>query len=178
VDTEALPPVVTETDTGGGLVYPILSGTAEPGATITAATDSPSPALLTSLPSTVADEAGRWSLTVDDLPAGPSTLSVVQRDLAGNVSEPATVPVHLRAPYGELSLIPARLEMWGVPFSDVVVEVDGERFGVYSLNGGGYARESNAFERLLGAEITIRYSVGERLGPRIVVDGWFVLAAE
>ncbi|MGX5696948.1 sigma-70 family RNA polymerase sigma factor [Agromyces soli] len=176
-DTEALPPAVFSPDTGGGILYPVLSGTAEPGATITVSNPSPSPALLTSLPTTVAADDGSWSLTVDSLPAGRSTLAVVQRDVAGNLSQPTAVEVDLRVPYGEVTLIPSRFEIWGVPHADVLVDVDGERFGVYRLDGRGYARESNDFDLLFGAAITIRYGAGDRVGPPVDVESWLALSS-
>ena len=79
VDDVALPPVFAA-DSGGGLVDPILSGSAEAGAAIVVTADDGRTW------TTTADAAGAWNLTADGSPRGAIAAHRLQTDAAGNTS--------------------------------------------------------------------------------------------
>lgn len=85
-------PIVSAVDTGGGRYFPVLSGTAVPGATVTiqsvAATET-----------ATADASGAWaSAAITGLPAGTDTLNVTQTDAQGQVSPVTSTTVVLAVP--------------------------------------------------------------------------------
>jgi RNA polymerase sigma factor (sigma-70 family) len=89
-------PVVSAVDTGGGRYFPVLSGTAFPGATVTiqsvAATE-------TATSTATADASGAWtSAAITGLPAGTDTLNVTQTDAQGQVSPVTSATAVLTVP--------------------------------------------------------------------------------
>lgn len=85
-------PVISAVDTGGGRYFPVLSGTAVPGATVTiqsvAATET-----------ATADASGAWtSAAITGLPAGTDTLNVTQTDPQGQVSSATSATAVLAVP--------------------------------------------------------------------------------
>ncbi len=89
VDTAAPEPPVAATN------GEVISGTGEPGATVTVTDPSTDPA--TVLCTAVIGEGGTFSCELDETPAG-STVVVTVTDPAGNVSDPVTVTVDTTAP--------------------------------------------------------------------------------
>ncbi|WP_223693503.1 sigma-70 family RNA polymerase sigma factor [Leifsonia poae] len=97
LDRVVAPPVVVSVDTGqgaeAGRYFPLLSGTAEPGATVTVAANAAPLAEVT------ADAAGAWSTPpIEGLSAGSAELAVTQTDRAGTVSRPSVQTVSLEVP--------------------------------------------------------------------------------
>ncbi|MDQ0893130.1 sigma-70 family RNA polymerase sigma factor [Agromyces ramosus] len=164
VDTVALPPTVFTPDTAGGLVDPLLSGTAEPGAAIVVS----SPGAKTW--ATTAGSTGEWLLTVDGMPVGVTVLSIVQTDAAGNRSASAAVTVELAAAALTLHAIGPVVyyaEISGVPGALVEVHLNGHAFGSFTLDANGFA-DSERIRWLSGQnEVTVRYVVGSRVGPLV-----------
>lgn len=179
VDTEALPPVVFAPDTGGGLVDPILSGTAEPGAEIRvqvhsdAALFAASASAVVAEPDAIADAGGNWSLTYSGLPAGTYAFTTTQTDAARNTSLPsAPVEVSLSSP--KLLIEGIGRYVWrasfdGAPGASVQVLVGGEVYTQILLdaNGDYIVRRPvlDPFEIPTDIDISVRYVLGERFGP-------------
>ncbi|WP_344311940.1 Ig-like domain-containing protein, partial [Agromyces terreus] len=161
-DTVALAPTVAAPDTAGGLVDPILSGTAEPLASIVAAFEGRTA-------STTADDAGAWSLAVQGLPAGTTSIAVTQTDAAGNRSEPTVVAVQLSSP--QLVLTPSgvgwRGELRGVPGATVEVRIARVLGFDVTLDGNGRAAASGSLLALISnfTDVSVRYVSGDRTGP-------------
>ncbi|MBM7505582.1 sigma-70 family RNA polymerase sigma factor [Agromyces aurantiacus] len=162
VDAIALPPVVTLVDTAGGLVDPIVSGTAEAGATVTVTASSGGAA------QAVADAGGAWSAVLVGLPAGSVEITAVQTDVAGNRSAPsAPVAIALSAPSLAFTALGAWLDtvFTGVPGATVQILADGVPIDEVVLDDRGTA----VFEVLAPANHTwsasVRYVVDDRTGP-------------
>ena len=165
VDVIPLPPTFTA-DTTGGLVDPILTGAAEPGATIVVTGGG-----LTW--SAIADDSGAWSLVARGLPAGATELIARQTDAAGNTSDEAAVGVHLESP--TLSLRQSSHHTWhttigGVAGSTVQLLLDGSPAATLVLDGAGTTRQV-----LVGVPPTpsfgVRYAIGDRTGPVATATG-------
>lgn len=181
VDTEALPPVVDLADTANGLVDPLLSGTAEPGASIFVTVQSGAPAARSSeavKPDAVADDRGSWSLVYSGLPAGSHVLTIAQLDPAGNRSAAsAPVDVELSSPVLQLRVVwngPGwawHVSFTGAPRATVQVLGDGvvRRHEVLGAEGrlelpGVYTIENQT-------EFTVRYlSADGRTGPSALAE--------
>jgi RNA polymerase sigma factor (sigma-70 family) len=159
------PTVVTVND-DGGLLYPILEGTARPGAIITI-----SQALAEDVTVTV-DEEGNWSTTpLVAAPSGDSTFSVTQT--VNNTESPATsVTVTLQAPTfagtsGPLEDGSVAMPLTGAPDSHVVVEVDGASVLTVDLDdsGAGVAHIPITPGNNGPYEVAAHYEAAPRLGP-------------
>ncbi|MFI2104621.1 invasin domain 3-containing protein, partial [Isoptericola sp. NPDC019693] len=92
-ETPPAAPIITSPADGSSVpVRPVVSGTGEPGATVTVVAASG-----TVLGTATVGEDGTWTLvTTRALPEGPTTLTATQADAAGNVSgesAPVTVTV-------------------------------------------------------------------------------------
>ena len=86
-----LPEVVVTAVDGGGRLFPLLTGTGTPGATVHAAVGSADT-------TASVDPQGNWTMTlVDGLTAGDNTVTVTQA-VAGETSSPLIVDAPLRAP--------------------------------------------------------------------------------
>ncbi|MFB6609903.1 sigma-70 family RNA polymerase sigma factor [Agromyces sp. NPDC056379] len=180
VDAEALPPVAMPADTSGGLVDPILSGTAEPGASIFVSVQSPAAAAAASeatAPDALADESGNWTLVYSGLPAGTHLLSVTQTDVAGNRSEPsAPIEVVLSSPSMQLRPVwNGGWWGWRVSFAgkaDATVQVlgDGEERRREVLDATGGLTLPGVYEVDRSVEYTVRYTSGGRFGPSAPAD--------
>lgn len=146
VDTEALPPVITAPEDGSSTddTTPTIEGTAEPGATVEVSIDG------TPVGSVVADEDGDWSLELTDpLDEGDHTVSAVQTDEAGNVSDPAendftvdttapAAPVITSPDDGDTVTDPSpTIEGTGEPGTTIVIVVDGEPVGSVVVDEDG-----------------------------------------
>ncbi|WP_157372857.1 sigma-70 family RNA polymerase sigma factor [Agromyces sp. Root81] len=177
VDTEALPPVVNPADTANGLVDPVLSGTAEPGASIFVTVQSeaaaPFAASVDVQPDAIADDDGDWTLTYTGLPAGKHVLAVTQTDRAGNPSAPsAPVTVTLSSP--TMILEPVRWDDWRIIWQ---IRFTGEPNATVQIRDGDAEERQIVLDRsgrhnLPGQYtvddddvLTARYSVGGRFGP-------------
>lgn len=162
VDDHALPPVFTA-DSAGGLVDPLLSGTAEPGAAITVSTGDGRTW------STAAGATGAWTLLADGLPAGTTQLTAVQVDAAGNASAAgAPVAVDLSSP--SLALRRSGYLVWHATFSgaasaDVQLLVDGSPAAVVTLDGSGVARVVALGGIGSESRVEVRYAADGRTGP-------------
>ncbi|WP_448810855.1 sigma-70 family RNA polymerase sigma factor [Agromyces bauzanensis] len=161
-DDAALAPFFTA-DTAGGLVDPLLTGTAEAGASVVVTADDGRTW------ATTADGAGGWSLVAGDLPLGTTLLTAAQTDAAGNLSAAsAPVAVELSAP--SLVLRRSGPLVWhatfaGAPDATVEVLLDGSTLAAITLDGTGSAKyvALTAGDDLAGAEV--RYAAGGRTGP-------------
>jgi RNA polymerase sigma factor (sigma-70 family) len=162
VDDIALPPVFAA-DSAGGLVDPLLSGTAEPGAAVTVIADDGRTW------SATADAAGAWSVVADGLPAGTTQLTAVQADAAGNTST-ASAPVAVDLSSPSLALRRSGYLVWhatftGAAYADVQLLLDGSPATTVTLDGTGSAR----FVALggIGSEsrVEVRYAADGRTGP-------------
>lgn len=139
VDRTALPPVIAAVDTGAGdqagRMAPIVSGTAEPGATVVVSDGDRALATVT------ADATGGWSTGELILASPNSSLTARQTDVAGNVSEPSaavagtsSAPVVLAAG-APLSMV---LLVHGTPGATAEVWVDDQPTGrTLALDGDG-----------------------------------------
>jgi RNA polymerase sigma factor (sigma-70 family) len=162
VDVVALAPSFTA-DTAGGLVDPLLSGTAEAGASIVVtAADGRSW-------TTLADPTGAWSLTANDLPAGTTVLTAAQTDAAGNTS-PASAPVAVELSVPSLELRTSGPLVWhltftGVPDSTVEVLLDGAALASITLDGSGSAKYIGHDWSGVLADLEVRYTAVGRTGP-------------
>lgn len=152
-------PVLHAPDTANGLAFPILSGTAAPGAFVTVGTpDGRSLA-------TTADEAGEWSLIVDGLPAGSSDLSVKQTDASGRTSDATVQSVDLLAPV--ITLTEGYAEIHGAANAVVEIFMNGASLGTVPLDANGRA---GGYAWWWEADIMIRYLVmgaDVRVGPAV-----------
>ncbi len=179
----ALPPVVFEPDTGGGLVDPILSGTAEPGAEIRVQVQSDvvlsaaSASAAVAEPDATADADGNWSLTYSGLPAGTHLLTVTQTDLAGNDSVPG-IPVEVSLSSPQLVLEGIGRYVWrisfdGAPGATVQVLVDGAEYSRVVLDAEGDYTVRGLFDIPRDIMVTVRYTADERYGPTAVAERWW-----
>lgn len=162
VDAAVLPPLVASVDTAGGLVAPVVSGTAEAGAAVTVTASGGVAATV------VADGGGSWSVELPGLPAGTSSIVAEQTDVAGNRSAPsAPVAVTLAAPSLAFTAQGAWLDttFTGVPGATVQVLADGVPIDEVVLDAAG----RSAFDVLAPANHTwtpsVRYVVEDRTGP-------------
>lgn len=162
VDDLALPPAFSA-DSAGGLVDPILSGSAEPGASV-AVTAGDGGAW-----STTADPSGAWTLVADGLPAGVSQLAASQTDVAGNVSVSGPpVTVELASPILELRRSGTHVvhgTFTGVPGAAVQLLIDGTTVGTATLDGSGSAGLLGVGWVDDGSVVEVRYAVDGRTGP-------------
>lgn len=148
VDTQAPdPPSITGPEDGStiGNDTPEITGTGEPGATVTV-TDGD-----TELGTATVGEDGTWSLTPEEpLQDGEHTIVATQEDAAGNVSDPSSevsFTVDTQAPDPPTIESPADgstigndtpvVEGTGEPGATVDVSVDGESVGEATVDGDG-----------------------------------------
>ncbi|WP_157007859.1 sigma-70 family RNA polymerase sigma factor [Agromyces laixinhei] len=186
VDTVALPPVVNTADGANGLVDPLLTGTAEPGASIFVTVQSgeaaepaaerasaSASASDETLPAAVADDAGNWSLVVAGLSAGTHLLTVTQTDVAGNRSDPsAPIEIAMLAPSAEVGIL--RADFHGVPGATVLMEIDGVPYRSFLLDAKGHAQETNDPLSWLLRAVTVRYITADgRTGPSVAATTWW-----
>lgn len=149
-------PVVFAPDTGNGTLFPILSGTAEPGSVVTITEAEPVVSLLVvsvdepaQLAEVTADESGFWSTTpLDQLSAGIHSLEVRQTTPAG-VSEATRVDVTLAAPVIQTPIDDDNVvthnrpnqyffvTVHGVPGASVRLLVDAVQLGPETLDADG-----------------------------------------
>lgn len=174
-DTVALAPTVASTPDPSGTTAPFLDGSAEPHATITV-TDQDGIAICT----VTADADGRWNTgPMTELDPAATSLSVVQRDLAGNVSTATVIgplafqPVLLSpTTTAEAQLgVPFAFEVGGWAGARLAIELDGEEFsGPWAFDDTGRQTRSATFGsagthivgfRYLGASVatTVRFEV-------------------
>lgn len=162
-DTGARAPSVTSIDTAGGIVQPIVSGTAEPGATVTVT--APDGAW-----TTVAGSSGAFSIAVTGLPAGRTDLAVSQVDTAGNVSAPTAVSVDLVTPTLVIDASDTRrpiITLSGVSATTVEIRFDGAVTEVVTLDAGSVDLRGNVLANIITMshpEISLRYLVDGRAG--------------
>ena len=162
VDAVALPPAFTA-DTAGGLVDPLLTGSAEAGATI-AVTSGDGRTW-----STTADAAGAWSLVADGLPAGSTRLTAAQVDVAGNASA-ASDPVVVDLSTPSLTVRPSGPIVWHLTFggaasADVQLFIDGAPAATVTLDRNGSARYIGFGWITPESLVEVRYAVDARTGP-------------
>ena len=123
VDTVA--PTVPVLDQNGQTLEdntPTLTGTAEPGASVTVTLGSGE------VLQAVADGAGQWSVTATvPVPEGALTVDMVARDTAGNTSATGnagvTVDIQLSEPNSSVSVLPGSLPADGTATATVSVSV-------------------------------------------------------
>ena len=162
-DTGAPAPSVSSIDTAGGIVQPIVSGTAEPGATVTVSAPGGSW-------TTVAGSSGAFSIEVTGLPAGRTDLAVSQVDTAGNVSAPAAVSVDLVAPTLVIDASDTRrpiITLSGVSATTVELRFNGAVTEVVTLDAGSVDLRGNVLANIItmsDPEISLRYLADGRAG--------------
>ncbi|WP_187432610.1 sigma-70 family RNA polymerase sigma factor [Agromyces mariniharenae] len=162
VDDTAAAPAFTA-DTAGGLVDPLLSGTAEPGAAVTVTSGDGRTW------STTAGASGTWSVVADALPAGATELTAAQVDVAGNASA-ASDPVVVELSSPSLELRPSGPIVWHLTFggaasADVQVLVDGAPAATVTLDGNGSVRYIGFGFITAESLVEVRYAVDARTGP-------------
>lgn len=171
VDRTALPPQIASVDTGSGAsagsAAPIVSGTAEPGATVDVS-DGDVP-----LVTVTADAAGAWT-TPELLLASPSfALTARQTDVLGNRSDPsvpATGTVLAPSVTATTSGMSITMTADGLPGTRLLLYVDGQPAGQsLETNADGTASQEYLWT---GAPGTYRVGFGYDFGDRhgIVVD--------
>lgn len=161
-------PVVSAVDTGGGRYFPVLSGTAVPGATVTiqsvAATET-----------ATADASGAWtSAAITGLPAGTDTLNVTQTDPQGQVSSATSATAVLAVPAVAVDRTRegVALTVTGVPGA----QIDGR----ITASGSWVAVALDADGRWSGTlpwwtdfgsrTLQLRYAGDGRIGPTVAVS--------
>jgi len=171
VDRTALPPQIASVDTGSGAsagsAAPIVSGTAEPGATVDVS-DGDVP-----LVTVTADAAGAWT-TPELLLASPSfVLTARQTDVLGNRSDlsvPATGTVLAPSVTATTSGMSITMAADGLPSARLLLYVNGQPAGQsLETNADGTASQEYLWT---GAPGTYRVGFGYDFGDRhgIVVD--------
>src|SRR5580765_6237431 len=124
---------------------PTITGTGEPGATVTVNAGG------TILGSATVDAGGAWSLTpAAPLPDGPTTITAIQADPAGNVSPtsaPVTFTIDTTAPAAPVITAPAdgstttdntpTISGTGEPGATVTVNAGGAPIGTATVDAGG-----------------------------------------
>lgn len=171
VDRTAEAPVISSVDTGTaadlGLWFPIVSGTAEPGASIHVTAQTGTDVRIT------ADANGAWSTPqLADLSVGDTTLSVVQTDPAGNVSPAATVTATVAAPPSATVTGTGSgfdLTISGVPGAGLEALADGySGWGPTAVDSSGTSSQSYTWSTTAGDHtVTVRYGSGGRFGPAV-----------
>ncbi|WP_431277123.1 hypothetical protein [Leifsonia poae] len=158
-------PSLTSVDTADGLYFPMLSGSAEPGAAITVS-NGPLPDVVVA-----AASDGTWSTPqLEGLPAGRSTIDVAQT-LRGATSATTTATVDLVPPTivasrGALvnGLFP--LPITGHPGAHVTVLIEGSSSAQATLDATGGATVSIPFASgQAPLTMTARYGAPGRSGP-------------
>jgi hypothetical protein len=154
---------VFSADSAGGLVDPILSGSAEPDASVVVTAGDGSTW------SAAADASGAWTIVADGLTAGVTQLTASQTDVAGNVSLPsAPVVVELASPILELRRSGTHVvhgTFSGVPGASVQLLVDGAAVATVRLDGAGSAGLLGVGWVDDGTAVEVRYAVDGRTGP-------------
>ena len=144
-------------------MQPIVAGTAEPGATVTATAPGGSW-------TTVAGSSGAFSIEVTGLPAGHTDLAVSQVDTAGNVSASTAVGVDLVAPTLVIDTSDTRrpiITLSGVSGTTVEIRFDGAVTEVVTLDGGSVELRGRVLSNIItmsDPEISMRYLVDGRAG--------------
>ncbi|WP_448005699.1 sigma-70 family RNA polymerase sigma factor [Agromyces bauzanensis] len=151
-------------DTAGGLVDPLLTGTAVAGASVVVTADDGRTW------TTTAAAAGAWSLVANDLPAGTTLLTATQTDAAGEVS-PASEPVAVDLSAPALALRRSGHLVWhatftGVPGATVEVLLGDSSLATLELDGSGSAKGVALTGSDELADAVVRYTAGGRTGPR------------
>lgn len=165
IDTVALPPSVSSIDTAGGILQPIVSGTAEPGASVTITSAGRGGSW-----TTVAASSGAFTIELAGLQAGHTDLAVTQADVAGNISPPAIVGVDLVAPILVVDSTDTRrpvITLSGVGGTTVEIVFDGAVTEIVTLDGGSIDLRGNVLANIItmsDPEISMRYLVGDRAG--------------
>ena len=171
VDRTALPPQIASVDTGSGAsagsAAPIVSGTAEPGATVDVSDGDVVLATVT------ADPAGSWT-TPELVLAPPSfALTARQTDVLGNVSDPsapATGTVLAPSVTAMSAGMSITLTAYGLPGTRLLLYVDGRARDRWLETGAdGTASQEYSWT---GAPGTYRIGFGYDFGDRhgVVVD--------
>lgn len=162
VDRTALPPVIVNTDTGSGAVAdrlaPILTGTAEPGATVVVSDHGVAVATVT------ADASGAWT-SPELIAISPDySLSARQTDVLGNVSA-ESVPLVGAAIVASVTAAGSpgtvAITVHGIPGTTVQVWADGEP-SPYTLTLDGAGDASQLYGWTAG---------DHRIGVVYLVDG-------
>ena len=163
-DTVALPPSVSSIDTAGGIVQPIVSGTAEPGAAVTISAGAGGSW------TTAAASSGAFTIELAGLQAGRTDLAVTQVDVAGNASAPAVVGVDLVAPTLVIDSTDTRrpiITLSGVSGTTVEIVFAGTVTEIVTLDGGSVELRGNVLANIItmsNPEVSMRYLGGGRAG--------------
>ncbi len=157
-------PVVTTVDTGtgsnAGTLFPTVSGTARPGATVslTAAGRSTT---------TTADRTGSWSVTTGaGMVAGANTIAISQTDASGRTSRALLLPVTLSALTITMSNRSSSAWISGIPFATIQIAVGGGGWISGALDESGtYVARIDPHRWSATRSISAKYEAGGRSGP-------------
>lgn len=147
---------ITEVDTGDGALYPVVSGTAAPGASVHLRARTGALSLVT------ADGRGRWHS--DSLDAFPVGASQVTATTAGGS---ATSAVTVRQPIVSTSFSgdAVTVRITGTPNTRYQVSWDGSEIGAADADESGAAVVSAAVSAAGSHTVSVRASAGSRVGP-------------
>lgn len=152
------PPIIA-VDTADGLVSPRVSGTAAPGARVSATTSA-------GRVSANADEAGRWTMLLEGLDAGDTRVSIVQTDTKGTTSDPVSTVVELVVPVVTVERSgegDTTFTVSGRPGTDVELVVDGSVAATIDLPESG-APVSRSLDVSDPGSVGARYRADDRVG--------------
>ncbi|WP_136708561.1 sigma-70 family RNA polymerase sigma factor [Agromyces sp. H66] len=160
---DVLPAPSFSADTAGGLVDPLLTGTAAAGANVVVTADDGRSW------ATTADATGAWSLVADDLPAGTTLLTAAQADATGEVSS-ASEPIAIDLSAPGLAVRRSGHLVWhatfaGVPGASVEMLLGDSSLIIVELDDSGSAKTIALAGGDELADATVRYTAGGRTGP-------------
>lgn len=149
-------PTITEVDTGGGAHYPVVSGTAAPGASVQLRARTGTLSVVTT------GREGRWrSNSLDAFPIGTSQVT------ATTAGGSATSVVTVRQPTISTSFSgdSITVRITGIPGTRYQVSWDGAEIGAADTDGSGAATVSAAVSAAGTHTVSVRASAGARVGP-------------
>ena len=160
-------PTVSSVDTGsgplGGHLYPIVSGTAAAGATVTIAATGRTTAV-------TADASGAWSaLVVDGVQPGTTILSITQTGTAGDASPAVQSSVAIAPP--DVSVSSGTILVSGTPLATIQVRSGQGSWSSATLGADGTWRPApDGPGSQSPVPFSARYAADDRFGPTMTVD--------
>jgi RNA polymerase sigma factor (sigma-70 family) len=174
--TVAIPPeapVVSSVDTGGGLYFPIVSGHASSGATVTVTGGPDGPVTVH------ANGSGDWiTPQIEGFSAGQNSITATQ-SVEGVTSAPSaptpftlTAPSSITANYlsGDANAVRFSLAIQGNPGTQFEALADGDSFLTATLDSSGAYSSDDWQWTGIGAgahTLSARYASGHRFGPSV-----------
>ncbi|WP_022892589.1 Ig-like domain-containing protein [Agromyces subbeticus] len=155
-------PAITAVDTAEGLVSPRVSGTASPGARVSATTTA-------GRVSANADETGLWTMLLEGLDAGDTRVSIVQTDANGTTSGAVSTVVELVVPVVTVDRSgegDATVTVSGRPGTDVELVVNGSVAATIDLPESG-ASVTRSLDVADPGTVGVRYRADDRVGATV-----------